>query len=107
VDVLRRAGIVLHQQDAQRPIPLNLTKPYAAREAAALVTNPKARLIDASTAHRTDPHWVYGLPELLPGHREVIAQSKRVSNPGCHASAFILLLRPQATQHRQASLLGQ
>jgi N-acetyl-gamma-glutamyl-phosphate reductase len=66
----------------------------AAREAAALVTNPKARLIDASTAHRTDPHWVYGLPELLPGHREVIAQSKRVSNPGCHATAFILLARP-------------
>jgi N-acetyl-gamma-glutamyl-phosphate reductase len=66
----------------------------AAREAAALITNPKARLIDASTANRTDPHWVYGLPELLPGHREVIAQSKRVSNPGCHATAFILLARP-------------
>jgi N-acetyl-gamma-glutamyl-phosphate reductase len=66
----------------------------AAREAAALVTNPKTRLIDASTAHRTDLDWAYGLPELAPGHREVIAQSKRVSNPGCHATAFILLARP-------------
>ena len=66
----------------------------AAREAAALVTNPKARLIDASTAHRTHPRWAYGLPELAPGHREVIAQSKRASNPGCHATAFILLARP-------------
>ena len=66
----------------------------AAREAASLVTNPKARLIDASTAHRTRSQWAYGLPELTPGHREVIAQSKRVSNPGCHATAFILLARP-------------
>lgn len=66
----------------------------AAREAAALVTNPRARLIDASTAHRTDPKWAYGLPELEPGHREVISRSKRVSNPGCHATAFILLARP-------------
>jgi N-acetyl-gamma-glutamyl-phosphate reductase len=66
----------------------------AAREAQALVTNPKARLIDASTAHRTDPQWAYGLPELSRDHREVIAQSKRVSNPGCHATAFILLARP-------------
>lgn len=66
----------------------------AAREAAALVTNPRARLIDASTAHRTDQKWAYGLPELAPGHREHIAQSRRVSNPGCHATAFILLARP-------------
>ena len=66
----------------------------AAREAAALVTNPRARLIDASTAHRSHPQWAYGLPELTPRHPEVIAQSKRVSNPGCHATAFILLARP-------------
>ena len=66
----------------------------AAREAASLVTNPKARLIDASTAHRTHPQWAYGLPELAPRHRELIAQSRRVSNPGCHATAFILLARP-------------
>jgi N-acetyl-gamma-glutamyl-phosphate reductase len=66
----------------------------AAREAVALVTNPKTRLIDASTAYRTDLNWAYGLPELAPWHREVVAQSKRVSNPGCHATAFILLARP-------------
>ena len=66
----------------------------AAREAAALVTNPKTCLIDASTAHRTTPGWAYGLPELAPGQRELIRAGKRISNPGCHASAFILLLRP-------------
>jgi len=66
----------------------------AAREAAALVTNPKTCLIDASTAHRTAPGWVFGLPELAPGQRDLLRQTKRISNPGCHASAFILLLRP-------------
>ena len=66
----------------------------AAREAAALVTNPRTCLIDASTAHRTAPGWAFGLPELAPGQRDAIRASKRISNPGCHASAFILLLRP-------------
>ena len=66
----------------------------AAREAAALVTNPRTCLIDASTAHRTVPGWVFGLPELAPGQRDAIRASKRIANPGCHASAFILLLRP-------------
>lgn len=66
----------------------------AAREAAALVTNPNTCLIDASTAHRTDPAWVFGLPELAPGQRERLRRSKRIANPGCHATAFIVLLRP-------------
>jgi N-acetyl-gamma-glutamyl-phosphate reductase len=66
----------------------------AAKEAAALVTNPKTCLIDASTAHRTAPGWVFGLPELAAGQRDAIRASKRIANPGCHASAFILLLRP-------------
>ncbi len=66
----------------------------AAREAAALVDNPRTCLIDASTAHRTAPGWVFGLPELAPGQRERLHASKRIANPGCHASAFILLLRP-------------
>jgi N-acetyl-gamma-glutamyl-phosphate reductase len=66
----------------------------AAKEAAALVTNPKTCLIDASTAHRTAPGWAFGMPELAPGQRDAIRASKRISNPGCHASAFILLLRP-------------
>ena len=66
----------------------------AAREAVALVTNPRTCIIDASTAHRTVPGWVFGLPELAPGQRDAIRASKRIANPGCHASAFILLLRP-------------
>jgi N-acetyl-gamma-glutamyl-phosphate reductase len=66
----------------------------AAREAAALVTNPATCLVDASTAHRTAPGWVFGMPELAPDQRERIRAAKRISNPGCHSSAFILLLRP-------------
>src|SRR5215216_1241656 len=66
----------------------------AAKEAAALVTNPKTCLIDASTAHRTAPGWVFGMPELAPEQRRLLRASKRISNPGCHSSAFILLLRP-------------
>jgi N-acetyl-gamma-glutamyl-phosphate reductase len=66
----------------------------AAKEAAALVTNPNTCLIDASTAHRTAQGWAFGMPELTPEQRDAIRASKRISNPGCHASAFILLLRP-------------
>ena len=66
----------------------------AAREAVAMVTNPDTCLIDASTAHRTKPGWVFGLPELAPGQRDALRTGKRIANPGCHASAFILLLRP-------------
>lgn len=66
----------------------------ASREAVSLVTNPDTCLIDASTAFRTDPAWTYGLPELAAGQREKIRASKRIANPGCHASAFILLVRP-------------
>ena len=66
----------------------------AAREAASLVTNPRTCLIDASTAHRTAPGWVFGLPELKPGQRAALRATHRIANPGCHASAFILLLRP-------------
>lgn len=66
----------------------------ASREAAALVTNPNTCLIDASTAHRIAPGWAFGLPELAPEQRAAIRVSKRIANPGCHASAFILLLRP-------------
>ncbi len=66
----------------------------AAVEAAALVTNAKTCLIDASTAHRTVPGWAFGLPELAAGQRDKLRASKRIANPGCHASAFILLMRP-------------
>jgi len=66
----------------------------AAKDAAALVTNPTTCLIDASTAHRTAAGWAFGLPELSADQRQRIRAAKRIANPGCHASAFILLLRP-------------
>ena len=66
----------------------------AAREAAALVSNPATCLIDASTAHRTASDWVYGLPELAPDQRAKLRATKRIANPGCHATGFILLVRP-------------
>jgi len=66
----------------------------ASREAASLITNPKTCLIDASTAFRTDPAWAFGLPELAPSQRERLRLAKRIANPGCHATAFIVLMRP-------------
>jgi len=66
----------------------------AAREAVAMIDNPRTCVIDASTAHRTLPGWAFGLPELAPGQREVLRSTRRIANPGCHASAFILLMRP-------------
>jgi len=66
----------------------------AAREAAAWVAGTRARLIDASTAHRVAPGWVFGLPELCPAQRDAIRRAQLVSNPGCYSSAFILLTRP-------------
>lgn len=66
----------------------------ASREAAAMVENPRTCLIDASTAHRTAPGWAFGLPELDREQRAALRSSKRIANPGCHASAFILAVRP-------------
>jgi N-acetyl-gamma-glutamyl-phosphate reductase len=66
----------------------------AAREAVAMIENPAVRVIDASTAHRTAPGWVYGFPELEPGRTAQIAAARRVSNPGCWATGFLALVRP-------------
>ena len=66
----------------------------AAKESVALVTNPRTCVIDASTAHRVDPTWAYGLPELGADYRNRIRTSKRIANPGCHAAAFALAVRP-------------
>lgn len=66
----------------------------AAREAVGLITNPDTRVIDASTAHRTAPGWVYGLPELSAAQRAAIQSAKRVANPGCHATGFISIAAP-------------
>ena len=66
----------------------------AAVEAVELVENPEVVIIDASTAHRTAPGWVDGFPELSEEQGELIAGSKRIANPGCHASGFIALVSP-------------
>ena len=66
----------------------------AAIEAVAMVSNPNTCVIDASSAHRTLPNWAYGLPEMVTSQRDKLHASKRIANPGCHASAFILLMRP-------------
>ncbi|MCF3651251.1 N-acetyl-gamma-glutamyl-phosphate reductase [Synoicihabitans lomoniglobus] len=66
----------------------------AARESAALVTNPDTIVIDASTAHRTDPAWSYGLPELGVEYRRRIETANRIANIGCHAGAFLLGVAP-------------
>ena len=66
----------------------------AAVEAVELVENPETRIIDASTAHRTAPGWVYGFPELGADQREAIRTAKRVANPGCYATGFISLVAP-------------
>jgi len=65
-----------------------------AREAVALVENPDVCVIDASTAHRTAEGWTYGFPELNAGQRAAIAASKRIANPGCHATGFISVTAP-------------
>lgn len=65
----------------------------AAMEAVSLVENPNVKIIDTSTAHRVNPDWTYGFPEL-DGQREKIKNSNRIANPGCHASGFVALVAP-------------
>ena len=65
----------------------------AAIDAVSLIENGHTAVIDTSTAHRTASGWTYGFPEL-DGMREKIAASKRIANPGCHASGFIALIAP-------------
>jgi len=64
----------------------------AARESVAMIDNDQTAVIDASTAHRVAPGWVYGIPELR-GQREAIGQSKRIANPGCYATGFNVMMR--------------
>ena len=66
----------------------------ASIESVALCTNPKTRIIDASTAHRTNPDWAYGFPELDKSFREKIISSNRVAVPGCYASGFVAIAYP-------------
>lgn len=66
----------------------------ASREAVSFVNNDHVRIIDASTAHRTNPGWAYGFPELSEAHREKIKNSSRVAVPGCYASGFASIVYP-------------
>lgn len=66
----------------------------AAKEAVKLVSNDRTIIVDASTAHRVDPQWAYGFPEMADGHRVMIQRSKRISNPGCYPTGFIGLVAP-------------
>ncbi len=66
----------------------------AARETVSLIDKMKTRVIDASTAHRTAADWVFGFPELTKSQIAAIAQSRRVSNPGCYPTGFLSLVRP-------------
>ncbi len=69
----------------------------AARESVAMIDSlpgRKPKIIDASTAHRTAPGWVFGFPELMAGQREAVIAAERVANPGCYATGAIALIRP-------------
>ena len=66
----------------------------AARESVSLIENPDTVVIDTSTAHRTADGWVYGFPELSAEQKELIKNSKKIANPGCHASGFVALVAP-------------
>lgn len=66
----------------------------AAVESVGLIENKNVKVLDTSTAHRTDPDWAYGFPELSAAHREKIKNSNRIAVPGCHASGFISLVYP-------------
>lgn len=69
----------------------------AARESVAMIDalpGRQPKIIDASTAHRVAPGWVYGFPELTRGHAQAVAQAERVANPGCYATGAIALIRP-------------
>ncbi len=66
----------------------------ASLEALRMIENDRVTIVDTSTAHRTDPSWAYGFPELSSAFREAIRKSRRIAVPGCHASGFIALIYP-------------
>lgn len=103
----RRDVEVLRLADAERKDPVHRARllnaadlvilclpDEAARQAVSLIESPSVRVIDASSAHRTDPGWVYGFPEIAPGQDQAIAAATRVTNPGCYPTGAIALIRP-------------
>ena len=71
----------------------------AAKASVAMIDNARTAVIDASTAHRTAPGWVYGFPELTATQRAAIQSSRRVANPGCYPTGFLALVWPLREQH--------
>ena len=95
IDADKRRDIVLRKQLINSADVAFLCLPDdGAREAVQLVENAHTVVIDASTAHRTDAGWDYGFPELSPSHRVALSHSKRIANPGCHATGFLSIVYP-------------
>lgn len=92
-DELRKDADAKRQAALESDITFLCLPDAAAIEAVASIGDSGPVIIDTSTAHRTDPSWTYGMPELQ-GYRERIKSSKRIANPGCHASGFIALIQP-------------
>lgn len=93
-DELRKNNDARRQMFALADIAFLCLPDQAAMEAVELAENCSVSIIDTSTAHRTAEGWAYGFPELSPEHREAIRGSKRIANPGCHASGFISTVYP-------------
>ncbi len=105
--LLKHSGIEILKIDNERRKDVELKRKFlneadivflclpddASRESVSLVTNERTCIIDASTAHRTNPDWAYGFPELK-GQRERIRNSKRIAVPGCYATGFVALMYP-------------
>ena len=93
-DDLRKNADARRQMLALADIAFLCLPDKAAIEAVSLIENDHVAVIDTSTAHRTNDAWAYGFPELSSAHREAIRNSKRIANPGCHASGFISTVCP-------------
>lgn len=93
-EALRKSDDARRERIAESDLAVLCLPDEAARAAAAWAADSGTRVLDASTAHRVAPGWVFGLPELEPTRRASIAAAERVSNPGCWSSSFLLLVRP-------------
>lgn len=93
-DALRKDKDAVKERVNESDITVLCLPDDAAREAVMLVENPNVRIVDASTAHRTESGWAYGFPELGKKFKDAIRTGKRVAVPGCHASGFLALVYP-------------